>query len=74
VRVKYDRDADAAYICLADIEPGGVAATVPGEPGSKAFGINLDFDGDGRLVGIEIMGASSALPPGFLDRFTEPPS
>jgi Protein of unknown function (DUF2283) len=51
---------------LVDIEPGGVATTVPGDPGSEAFGVNLDFDGDGRLLGIEAMSASAALPPAFL--------
>ena len=69
MRVAYDEAVDAAYISLVDIEAGGVATTVPGEPGSKAFEINLDFDREGLLVGIEVFGASSRLPLDFLGRF-----
>jgi uncharacterized protein YuzE len=69
MRLTYDEAVDAAYIYLVEIESGGVAATVPGEPGSKAFDINLDFDSQGRLVGIEVLGASSKLPADFLGRF-----
>jgi len=64
MRVRYDPDADAAYIYLADIPPGGVALTVPGE--DEASGVNLDFDSEGRLVGIEIISARSMLPREFL--------
>ena len=69
MRVTYDEAVDAAHIYLTEIEAGGVATTVPGEPGSRAFDINLDFDAEGRLVGIEVMGARSRLPPDFLSRF-----
>jgi uncharacterized protein YuzE len=58
-----------AYIYLREIEPGGVATTVPGWPGTKAFEINLDFDHAGRLVGIDVSQASSRLPEEFLSRF-----
>ena len=69
MRVDYDERVDAVYISLVEIEPGGVAETVPGEPGSKAFEINLDFDRQGLLVGIEVFAASSRLPADFLGRF-----
>jgi uncharacterized protein YuzE len=74
VRVEYDQEVDAAYIYLAEIEPGRVATTVPGWPGTEAFMINLDFDQEGRLLGIEVMGASSKLPTEFLSRFCAKPS
>ncbi len=31
--------------------------------------INLDFDAEDRLLGIEVIGASEALPAELLDRF-----
>jgi uncharacterized protein YuzE len=31
--------------------------------------VNRDFDRDGRLIGIEVIGASTKLPPEFLTRF-----
>jgi uncharacterized protein YuzE len=35
VWVEYDEEVDAAYIYLAEIEPGGVATAVSGSPGQK---------------------------------------
>jgi uncharacterized protein YuzE len=69
VRIEYDAEVDAAYIYLSEIGAGDVATTVPGAPGSEALMVNLDFDRDGRLVGIEVMDASTKLPPEFLARF-----
>jgi uncharacterized protein YuzE len=69
VKIESDADVDAAYIYLCEIGAGGVATTVPGEPGSDALMVNLDFDRDGRLVGIEVMDASTKLPREFLARF-----
>jgi len=60
VRVTYDGSADAAYIYLVPIEAGLVATTVPGE--DEAASVNLDFDREGRLLGIEVMAASRWLP------------
>src|SRR5438105_3376011 len=69
VRVTYDEDADAAYIYLTGIAAAEVATTVPGWPDSEAFMVNLDFDWEGRLIGIEVVGASAKLPTEFLTRF-----
>jgi uncharacterized protein YuzE len=54
-RVTHDRIADAAYLYLVDIRPRGVADTVAfgSDETRPAWGINLDFDHDDRLVGIE---------------------
>lgn len=66
MRITYSKNADAAYIYLTDIKKGGVAKTHPCEvPGIKGE-IMLDFDKDGRLVGIEILDASNGLPASFL--------
>ena len=34
--------------------------------------INLDFDADGRLYGMEVLDARQLLPAEFLDRFAKP--
>jgi uncharacterized protein YuzE len=63
MKITYDNSANAAYIYLADeIPPGGVAKTYCCDPGEVKGMINLDFDADGRLVGIEILDASTRLP------------
>lgn len=65
--VRYDRKVDAAYLQVADeIEPGGVARTYPCDPAEAGGMINLDFDSEGRLVGIEVLGAQGLLPPEVL--------
>ena len=62
VRVLYFVKDDAAAIDLREIEPGGIARTVVTE------GFDLDFDHEGRLVGIGVDGgASKKLPPELLD-------
>jgi uncharacterized protein YuzE len=59
----YDPEADAAYIQLVDeIAPGGVARTVGCDPAEVGGMINLDFDSQGRLLGIEVLDASELLP------------
>lgn len=66
IRITFDRVANAAYLYLRDIEPGGVAKTVPVDeaPGM----INLDFDAKGRLIGIEVLDAARRLPLELLER------
>lgn len=68
MEITVDRGADAAYICLVRAKPGSVESSyivnrseVPGQ----RF-IVLDFDADNRLIGIEVLGASHALPEEFL--------
>ena len=68
MRVTYDISADAAYIYLREIGPGEAAATLPLDPIEAHGTINLDLDADGRLIGIEVLGASAALPRELLDR------
>jgi len=71
VKGTYDRRADAAYLYLSDgIRDGEVAKTVPVDPAAIGGMINLDFDEGGRLLGIEVIGASRRLPRELLDRLT----
>ncbi|WHP16204.1 DUF2283 domain-containing protein [Cellulomonas sp. ES6] len=67
MRVTYDAGVDAAYIYLAaEVRAGGVARTVPVDPRETDGMINLDFDAEGRLVGIEVLDASRFLSPDLL--------
>ena len=69
MRITYDSEADAAYIQLSDtILPGGVAMTVPCDPREVGGMIHLDFNTDGILIGIEVLGAASKLPRELLER------
>ena len=62
MRITYDRQDDAAYVYLREIEPGGVARTI--QAGDVGL-LNLDFDAAGRLVGIEAIPASTLLPADY---------
>lgn len=68
MRVTYDPAADAAYVELAGPLAAGEAATTihsittPGDRGEVA----LDFDADGRLLGVEVLHASAVLPAAVL--------
>lgn len=68
MKVEYDPRADAAYIYLVDIPPGGIAQTYPCDPHEVAAGIFLDFDSSDRLVGIDVQAASRNLPEEVLKR------
>ena len=58
MNVTHDLEADAAYIQIAHlIAARGVATAVPVDPVEVGGMINLDFDSEGHLVGIEILDA-----------------
>jgi uncharacterized protein YuzE len=63
IRVKYDERANAAYIYLLEraVKPS-VAKSYPCDPIEVGGMINLDFDQDGRLIGVEVLAARSKLP------------
>lgn len=68
----YDPEADAAYIQLVEeIGAGGVAKTVGCDPAEVGGMINLDFNSEGRLLGIEVLDASQLLPREMLEGTTE---
>ncbi len=69
--VQFDPSVDAAYIYLVDPQMGfAVARTLPCDPVEAGAEINLDFDGEGRLIGIEVLGASRHLPKVLVDGAT----
>ena len=60
----YDPDADAAYIKLGG---GTVAETSEVKPG-----LIVDYDSQGRILGIEILAASRAIAPGAWSKAPRP--
>ncbi len=71
VRVTLDREADAAYVYLAEEPELGWrhGESVPVLTGSGAM-VNLDFDDEGRLMGVEVLGAFNTLPAAMAEKFT----
>ena len=67
MRITYDPAAGAACIHLTGgpLTPGRTTIQAGSPPGVEAF-VALDWKGD-RLVGLEILDASSRLPPDLLD-------
>lgn len=68
LRINYYPSADAAYVYLQS-----AAAVQPSVARTEAFdtSINLDFDDEGRLVGIEVLAARRMLRPELLDGLTD---
>jgi uncharacterized protein YuzE len=62
--ITYDPDADAAYVTLSNAEVQESAEVAPG--------VVLDYDGDGRVVGIELLNARKRLAPGAWQRARRP--
>jgi len=70
MKIIYDKKADAAYIYLkkdSEITESWVTKTYPCDPFEVNGMINLDFDSEGHLGGIEIIDASKKLPKYILD-------
>ena len=68
MRVTYDPEAKAAYLCLKQPIRAGEAARTIGE---AAPGVKLDFDADGHLIGIELL-SPGLLHPDLMARAVEP--
>ncbi|WP_406859047.1 DUF2283 domain-containing protein [Streptomyces sp. HUAS MG47] len=63
LKVTYDKTANAAYVYFTEPQARvKVAHMYPCDPVDVDGMINLDFDEDGRLLGIEVLAASSKLP------------
>ena len=68
IKVTYDKTVNAAYVYLTDpqVVPKS-SRTYPCDPIDVDGMINLDFDEHGRLIGIEVLAASSKLPEYLLE-------
>ncbi|MFG2379195.1 DUF2283 domain-containing protein [Streptomyces sp. NPDC048504] len=69
VRVTYDPVVNAAYVYFMEPQVTVPSAhTYPCDPIDVDGMINLDFDAEGRVIGIEILAADTKLPRYMLDR------
>ena len=69
MNIKYDKDIDAAYIYLkSEITKDEVDNTYCCDVDEVGGMINLDFDKNGRLLGIEVLGAKNKLPREVVDQ------
>lgn len=66
MRVTYDVEANAAYVELGVVADGTAVENVVIERPGRGD-IVLDFDADGRLLGIEVIGATELLRTAVLD-------
>lgn len=68
VRITFEPETDVAYIYLDQTGDGDIAETVSYDDAPELLhgDVNLDLDKDGRLRGIEIVGASKILPESIL--------
>ena len=62
MRIKFDADADALYIRLHDAEIVESKEVSPG--------VIVDFDGQDRVVGFEVLDFRKRFPEADLDRVT----
>ena len=72
VRITYDPEVDAAYVYLTDeqLPPGRDSIPVDPPEGIQA-GIVLDWK-DGKMAGLEVLGAASVLHSDLLARAIRP--
>lgn len=61
MKLKIDRESDALYLCL---DEAAIVESEEVEPGAI-----LDFDKEGRAVGVEILALSAHTQPGKLRTF-----
>ena len=67
-RVTHDAEGDAAYVYLAErIGTGGSVAQVVVDDDRVAGMVILDLDVEGRILGVEILGANDLLPATLLE-------
>ncbi len=63
MKLTYDGSVDAAYIKLSsDDDQSRFGYTYCCDPNEVDGQIHLDFDVEGRLIGVEVLGASHKLP------------
>jgi len=66
MRMVYDPESDHAYLHLTNGKADNTF-TFSEEEFRPLWGVNLDFDGEGHLIGIEFERASQMLPRELLD-------
>lgn len=74
MRITFDADLDAAYVYIADPIGRGEAFTQVWVKSKRIRGgdIILDLDREGRLLGVELLGAEALLRPDTLAEASPP--
>jgi uncharacterized protein YuzE len=62
MKITLDRSIDAAYIYLTSRREEKAVKTYPCDPIEVGGQINLDFNSNGQLIGIEVLDATRLLP------------
>ncbi|MBX9472845.1 DUF2283 domain-containing protein [Microcella sp.] len=70
MKIIYDPVADAAYIYLQS-DPNQYSHMVALDPQAAGGMINFDYDTEGLLLGIEVLGAKRLLHPDLLSEGLE---
>lgn len=65
--IEYFEKEDVLYLSLNKNKEGKIKSTYPFNPSEVGAEINLDLDHEGRILGIEIFGASKHMPKELLD-------
>ena len=73
IRITYDPVANAAYVYLKSVSKGEAVLTRSCHHDVKETMIMVDFNADGHIVGIDIMGARKLLSPETLEQAELPP-
>jgi uncharacterized protein YuzE len=68
MRVTYDAEADASFIYLVEIGTGEVERSMLVDRSMEMGSVFACFNRDGRLVGIEVLGARRYVPQEVLDQ------
>jgi uncharacterized protein YuzE len=71
MKITYDKSVDAVYLYLdpeLELKSGWVKKTYLCDPQAVNGMINLDFDENGKLGGIEVLDASKKLSEEFLSQ------
>ncbi|MFC4853017.1 DUF2283 domain-containing protein [Actinophytocola glycyrrhizae] len=68
IQVTYDEAANAAYIYFDPGPPGAKVAHMYSCDPIEAGMINIDFDEDGRIIGVEVLAADAKLPQSLIDQ------
>lgn len=71
MKMTYDRVADAAYIAFVDVTPGEAVEQREFPLDDKEAEIVLDFDRNGFLLGVEVLGAAAILRRELLAQATD---
>lgn len=67
MRLSYDSEADAAYVRLVEGSRSAKQVVVDDDDLWKP--IIIDLDGEGHVIGFELLDASEMLPANLLDEF-----